>query len=163
MKLSTSAFCIVFIAMVAFLALPTATDALAQTSTCDFDSASQTFQWSISGGDAVWYFAHGQGEGCIDTNEVLDSLMGPSGSSSFSMICAPGEGKGCGTVSVPVCEGENCFDIHNFNFRCIADCHLIETDDCLPTITEWGMLVLLTLLVITGVYLIRRKRATAVR
>ncbi|MCK4657152.1 MAG: IPTL-CTERM sorting domain-containing protein [candidate division Zixibacteria bacterium] len=162
MKLSTSAFCIVFTAVIAFLAVPSATDALAQTSTCVFDPASQHVKFTITG-DPVEYNIHPSFEGCseVDTNTI--TLMGPAISDSIPVSCLIGEGYGCGLVEVAVCEGENCFDFYTFNLKCGADCIITETDDCLPTISEWGMLVLLTLLVITGAYLVRRKRATANR
>jgi hypothetical protein len=149
--------------MIAFLAVPSATDALAQTGFCEYDSASQHYRFTITGGDAVEYLIHPSWEGCteVDTNTIV--LMGPEIYDSIPVTCLVGEGHGCGYLEVALCEGDLCFEYCSVNLKCGADCIITESDDCLPTITEWGMLVLLTLLVITGAYLIRRKRAIANR
>lgn len=166
MKLSTSAFCIVFIAVIAFLAVPSATDAFAQLeTTCVFDSATQSIHWTVTGPDveAVYYFVHPVGSGCTEPEFDIDSVMGPVVAGDIPLNCLPHEGQGCGTIEIPICEEENCFVNYEFTFKCGPECIISEKEECLPSITEWGMLVLLTLLVITGAYLIRRKRAIANR
>ena len=164
MKLSTSAFCAVTLtALVLFFALPLSSNALAQDHTMDFDSVTQSIVWTVSNGDAVYYFVHPEGSGCIESAVELDSLLGPNGTSSFQLNCVGGPGNLRGLLESPICEEENCFYNYEIGFKCGPECIIKQRDEYIPSISEWGMLVLLTLLVITGAYLIRRKRATAVR
>lgn len=166
MKLDTRALCIVFTAIVTFLAVPTASDALAQLeTTCEFDSATQSIHWTVTGPDVeeVNYIVKPVGSGCISPAFEADSVMGPIVEGDIPLNCLPNEGQGCGTVEVPICQEDLCFIIYYFTFKCGPECIISEKQECLPSISEWGMLVLLTLLVITGAYLIRRRRVIANR
>jgi len=141
---------------------PLASEALAQLSTsCEFNVGTQSIDWSISGGNPVWYFVHPVGTGCIESAVEIDSVMGPDASGSFELNCVPGVGNRSGHINIPVCEGENCFINYEFDFNCTPDCDIFIAS--VPSMTEWGLVVLFSLLVLTGGYLIRRKRATAVR
>jgi hypothetical protein len=144
---------------------PMASDALAQPDgSCRFDVATQSVEFSISGGQAVDYDVKIRPTGCIQLFNEDDSVVtvqGPEVSGSVKLECIWDDSTG--HVEVEFCQGGGgaCFDECEFEVECTRGDGICSIS--VPSVSEWGLLILLLLLLASGAYVVRRRRAMATR
>jgi hypothetical protein len=155
--MTTRSFSGVIMAVAVVLVLSVAS-AQAQTTSAEFDQATQTIKVSISGGSATTYTVHVRGSGCIDTLPQTVNLDGPADEGSVSIACVGGASSG--QAEIAFCIGELCFDTKYIQLICSPECVISEAGR-VPALGEWGLFVLILLIAASAVWMIRKRRIPA--
>jgi len=141
-----------------WFAQPLMSDALALETDCEFHELSGYIVYSVTDGASQEYTAEASVEGDIQLAGAAPSLTGPDDIDSVEVICL--NGNGSGTVLLEICAAPSCYGTYYLNFKTHGDCTFFEVP-LIPSMTEWGLIVLFVALVATGAYVIRRRRVVA--
>ncbi|MFH2037710.1 MAG: hypothetical protein ABIJ45_15015 [Candidatus Zixiibacteriota bacterium] len=146
----------VFTALIVF----TAPGAFAISTNCIYNPETQMIEYSVSDGAVgQTYIVNLIASGCVAGSATPPTLTGPNDSDQIGVVCNGGDG--FGTIKVEICDDVVCFKLYNLYFRCEADCELRYIGNGASSITDWGVLILLSLLTITGALFARKMFVTA--
>lgn len=142
-------------AVVALLVCP----AFAQDTGIEYDPDTRLLKYWVKNGDpGTEYRIHITPSGCVEVAPSDTLLDGPNDSAWVEILCVEPDGNG--KVQVAFCVGENCFAMSQALFRCVPPCRIFLQED-VPLLTETGAAVLLLALVISAVWIVRRRRRVA--
>jgi len=123
-----------------------------------FDKGTNTLSYSITGGDAVTYQVHFITSGCVSAAVDSADLIGPNDTGQVVLSCLTSDASG--QVLVQFCEGIICFDTHTLNFKCTDDCTILDLPR-VPTSSNWGLIILISLLILSAFVVIRHRKVTS--
>jgi len=141
---------------------PLMSDALALDTSCEFHPATGTTGYLVysvtAGAGGTEYTATTDITGDMQLVGAAPALTGPDDIDSVGVECLTANGSG--TAHVEICALPICYGIYDIGIKSNGDCSMFEVP-FVPSMTEWGLIVLFALLLGTGAYVIRRKRAVA--
>lgn len=146
-------------ALLTLFAQPLVSTAFALDTTCEFNPLTQSFDYSISGGDAgATYDANFTVTGCVTLDGTPPSMTGPEDSGSIGLLC--GEASSTAYVEIEICKGTVCYELYEFNLNCQSDCNIVEIQH-VPSNSLFGIIALVVIMSVTAALVIRRRRAIA--
>jgi hypothetical protein len=155
---------ILLTAVVALYAQPLMADPMAETFNVSYDATFREIDYSLIGGDdGQTYEVTALGSGCIEVTEAAPDLTGPTDNADVSISCKSPSGTGSVTLKFykgPVANNILLFTV-TLVFKCDKDCNIIEIKGTGPTLSSWGIVVLLMLLLASGVWIVRGRTRKA--
>ncbi len=155
---------ILLTALVVLCAQPAAADPMAETFNVSYDAAFKEIDYSLKGGDdGQTYEVTAVGTGCIEVTEAAPDLTGPTDNDDVSISCISPSGTGSVTLKFykgPVSNNILLFTV-TLNFKCDKDCNILAMSGTGPTLSSWGMIILLMLLLASGVWIARGRAQKA--
>lgn len=137
---------------------PLMSDALAIDTGCEFHESSGYIVYSVTDGNPQEYTAEATVGGDVELVGTPPSLTGPADIDSVQVSCLLSNSGG--TVFLEICSLPICYGSYDMSFKSTNDCTIFEVT-FLPSMTEWGLIVLFVALIGTGAYVIRRRRVLA--
>ncbi len=154
--------CLRFTCLLVLAVLLVAQAATAQiNTTCVFNEATQSLDYSISGGGAgLQYTLSVVTESGSVQMPTAPVLTGPADNASVSLTCMGP--LAAGHLNVDICQGTLCFDSYSFHVVSDASCDFVEAPS-VSTYSNWSLAGLLILLVAVGIVTIRRRQTATNR
>lgn len=142
---------------------PLMSDALAVDTSCEFhasltDSTGYLVYSVSAGAGGTEYTATTDVTGDVELVGPAPSLTGPADIDSVEVHCMGGNGSA--TVHVEICALPVCYGIYDIGIKTYDNCSMFQAP-FVPSMTEWGLIILFVALLGTGAFVIRRKRAVA--
>lgn len=132
--------------------------ASAISTTCEFNEANQTLEYSVSGGGTglIYHISIAEETGCVYLDPAPD-LTGPDDAAVVALNCV---GPGTSHVTIEMCQDDLCFAQYKFRFVCEASCD-IRMLDAVPSHSDWSLAGLMLLLLSGGSVILYRRYAMA--
>jgi hypothetical protein len=159
MNRSRKIFFVWLLVVLAALTFLTTSTLMARKTTCVYNPETQSIDYTITDGDAVDYEIHAIVAGCVATAGDPPGMTGPDASGSVGVTCNTMDSFGSIEIQICTVDPPVCFDSYQLKFRCEPDCQIRYIGSGVPSLTIWGVVILLVLITVTGLYF-ARKRST---